>query len=118
MKKLFRKLQDRKGITMTEVIVAMAVVIIVTGAAISVVTASVKFDAKYNAETYALNACESAVNCVRFADTVEELDALLVGKLGFEKVKGVFTFNGDTVKVTTDGNWKVIFGDNTIYEKK
>ena len=37
MKKLLKKLCDRKGITMTEVVVAMTVVIIITGAAISAV---------------------------------------------------------------------------------
>lgn len=118
MKALLKKLRDRKGITMTEVVVAMTVVIIITGAAISVVTASVQFDAKYQQETYDLNACESAVNCVRFADSPAELETLLVDKLEFtEETQGVYTF-GDTVMVTTDGNWKVIFDGNTIYEKK
>lgn len=119
MKKLLKKLCDRKGITMTEVVVAMTVVIIITGAAISVVTASVQFDAKYQKETYALNACESAVNCVRFADTPEEL-ADLLNKLAFkEKVSGVlWTFGDDVVRVEdVGGTWTVIYNDKIMYEK-
>lgn len=119
MKKLLRKLRNRKGITMTEVIIAMAVVTIITGAAISVVVASVQFDAKYQSETYALNACESAVNCVRFADTPEEL-ADLLNKLPFEeKVSGVRWTYGDVVVCIEDvgGTWTVIYNDKIMYEK-
>ena len=83
MKKLLKKLlRDRRGISMTEVVVAMALVVIVTGAAISVLIASMQFDAKYKAQTHAQNACESAVECIRFADTQSELEPLLV-KAGF-----------------------------------
>ena len=58
MKKLLKRLvRDRKGISMTEVVVAMALVVIVTGAAISVLIASIQFDVKYKAQTHALNAC-------------------------------------------------------------
>ena len=78
MKKLLHKLlRDRRGISMTEVIVAMAMVTIVTGAAISVVMASIKFDVKYNERTAALSYCESVVDCVRFADNSENLSIAL-----------------------------------------
>ena len=84
MKMLRKLLRDRKGITMTEVIIAMAAVILVSGAAISLLVASVQFDSKYDSQTRALNACESAVRCVRFADEQGKLETYL-GALGFDR---------------------------------
>lgn len=120
MKKRIHKLCDRKGIGLTEVVVAIAVVVIVTAAAISVLVASVQFDAKYNNRTRALNACESAAQCVRFADTESEL-AVYLARLGFEKVDGVYTLSGSDVpvKVALNGNvWTVTYEDEMIYESK
>lgn len=103
MKKLLKKLlRDRRGISMTEVIVAMALVTIVTGAAISVVMASIKFDAKYNNETTALSYCESVVDCVRFADDEIELKTAL-SSLGL------------TVEEDFSGGFKLIDESFTIY---
>ena len=118
MKKLLETLRSRKGFTMTEVIVAMAMVLIVSGAAISLLVASVQFDAKYDSQTKAMNAAESAVECVRFADKVSELESYLVDKLGFVKHEGVYTFDGDTVKVqVVEKTVTVIFDDEEMYEK-
>lgn len=118
MKKILDTLRSRKGITMTEVIVAMAMVLIVSGAAISLLVASVQFDAKYESQTQALNAAESAVECVRFADEVSELESYLVDKLGFVKQEGVYTFDGETVKVqVVEKTVTVIFDGEEMYEK-
>lgn len=118
MRKLLNKLRDRKGITMTEVVVAMAVVVIVTGAAISLLVASVQFDNKYQSQTHALNACESAVHCVRFTDDLEKLDDYLK-RLNFEVAEGGYAFADKTVKVMIGAEaWTVTFDDEVIYEKK
>lgn len=128
MKKFLKKLRDRKGITMTEVIVAMAVVILVTGSAISLLMSSVQFDTKYNAQTADLNACESAVHCVRFTKDPAKLDTYLK-LLGFEghsvsETEVDFKLpNGNvTVKVTSEGGTirsaVVTFGEDVIYESK
>ena len=121
MRKLLRKLRDRKGITMTEVIVAMTVVILITGAAISLLVASVQFDETYQSQTHAMNACESAAQCVRFADTQAELEGYLA-RLGFEKVgESQYALpNSETaVKVTVTGNvWTVTLDDDVIYESE
>lgn len=118
MRKLLDKLQSRRGITMTEVIISMAVVTIVTGAAISVLIASMQFDDKYQAQTRAMNACESAVSCLRFTDNEAKLDAYLE-RLGFEESAGIYSLpDNDAVKVTRNGNsWTVIFDGETVYEK-
>jgi len=120
MKMLRKLLRDRKGITMTEVIIAMAAVILVSGAAISLLIASVQFDSKYDSQTRALNACESAVHCLRFTDEESELEGYLV-RLGFYKeAEGVFALaDCDTaVEVANiSGVWTVTFGDDIVYEK-
>lgn len=119
MKRLFRKLKDRKGISMTEVLIAMAVVTIVTGAAISLIVASVRFDHKYNAQTRALNACESAAQCLRFAEEDAALEEYLA-HLGFERVEeNVYSLPGTDGMVQVrlvDGVWTVTFDDQVIYE--
>ena len=121
MKKLFETLRSRKGITMTEVIVAMAMVLIVSGAAISLLVASVQFDAKYNSQTQALNACESAVEAIRFAGNESDLNGYLA-RLGFEIKAGESHYalpGNDTVKIQVDGNkWTVIFEGKEIYAKE
>ena len=129
MKLLKKLLRDRKGISMTEVVVAMAVVTIVTGAAISVLVASIKFDVKYEEKTAALSYCESAVECVRFAENEEMLKKTLnLVKEGFgdyEDVDGSFVFSlteGDTTvqvvvtSVSGTDNYVVKLNDEVIYE--
>lgn len=116
MKMLRKLLRDRKGITMTEVIVAMATVVIVTGAAISLLVASVRFDAKYDSQTRALNACESAAHCIRFTDDPGEY----LARLGFTEDgdKFILSDSGTAVEVEmkTEGGWRVTFDGETIYE--
>ena len=81
LKRLFR---DRKGISLTEVIVAMTLVVIVTGAAITVVISSAQADVAYRFKYRALTACENAVDCLRYSqgDEKELQNALSV--LGFQ----------------------------------
>ena len=118
MRMLRKLLRDRKGITMTEVIVAMATVVLVTGAAISLLVASVRFDAKYDSQTRALNACESAVHCIRFTDDPAKL-ADYLGRLGFTLDGDTFTLSGGGTAVEvvkTDDGWRVTFDGETVYE--
>lgn len=129
MKLLKQLLRDRKGISMTEVIVAMATVVIVTGAAISVVVASVKSDLKYKEKTAVLGYCQSAVECVRFADSEEmlskTLDLLKAGfgtatTVGDNKVfslkEGDSTLEVVVTSVSGTDNYVVKLNDEVIYE--
>ena len=123
MRQILNTLRSRKGISMTEVIVAMAVVVIVTGAAISLVVASIQFDAKYESQTAAMNAAESAAECVRFAEDPAELHkddkTGYLDRLGFEVDNGVYTY-GNSVKCYYDSNkdaWVVTFDGEIVYEK-
>ena len=71
-KMLKRLLRDRKGVSLAEVVVAMTLVVIITGAAISVVIASIKADAAYQNKYRALTACENAAECLRFSKGVQD----------------------------------------------
>lgn len=118
--KLLNTLRSRKGITVTEVIVAMAMVLVVSGAAISLLVASVQFDAKYNSQTQAITSCESAVEAIRFADRADEyVEYLKI--LGFEikEGKSYYTLPGnDTVRIDVEGKtFSVIFDGEEVYEK-
>lgn len=128
MKKLKDLLRSRRGITITEVVVSMAMVLIISGAAISVLIASLRFDQKEAARIHAMESCESAVECVRFAanggtDLAEQLQ-----KLGFEMqpsvgTETIYTLPGGevTVTVTQEGSavtFTVTYDDEVVYEKE
>lgn len=118
MKKLLKTIRSRKGISIIEVVVAMAIVMIVSAAALSLMVTSVEFDRKYDAQTQAMNACESAVECIRFANTADELDGYL-SRLGFEKAGEEYILpDNDTVKIRVNGNqWILIFEGKDVYAK-
>ena len=122
--KLIRKLlRNRKGVSLTEVVVAMAVVLMVAGAAISVLIYSSKADAVFRDKYRALTACESAVECIRFADGPEDVDMLKTAleKVGFENPSDEDTYylvDNDQAVVICDfesAHYVVKYGDEIIY---
>lgn len=73
-KRAFRKrIKDRRGFSLAEVVVGLTVVVMVSAAALNVIMASIQMEAKYLNETTALCACESVVACVRFSDDAQDL---------------------------------------------
>lgn len=98
---LKRLLRDRKGISLTEVVIAMAVVLTVTGSAITLVISSIKADAGFRAKYQALTACENAADCLRFSKgNLEKLDYAL-NSVGFTVTDNIYSNgkNENTVKV-------------------
>ena len=133
MKKLFKKLlRDRKGISIAEVMVSMALVLIITGAAIAVVTASIQSDAKFIAKYDTLTACENAVECVRYSTDINVLKTAFK-QVGFgdpeiTNADTVYTFtyksgDDDVTVIVTYGagsnfeNSVVKYNDETIYTR-
>lgn len=123
--KLFAKLlRSRRGISLTEVVVAMTAVVIITGAAVSVLVFSSMADVKFGAKTLALAECENAVECLRFADGNESTLESLLKKVDFVNENGDFVWKYGksetvTVSVETDGENKhyvVKYNDEIIYE--
>lgn len=125
-KALLKLIKNRRGISMTEVMVAMAVVVMVSGAAISVLIASVKADTAYQNKYSALVGCENAAECLRFADgfSEESKEAWLgdaLSKAGFTKTEdGTYMLEKGKEQVTVkkmndSGEYVVIYNGETIY---
>ncbi len=121
---LKRLLRDRKGISLTEVVVAMTVVLLVTGAAISVVISSINADVGFRDKYKALTACENAVECLRYSKGDKGLLEVALGKAGFnvENSEYFLEFRDHKVTVTQDYVVKYtverdgqIVSDKTLY---
>ncbi|MBQ3597724.1 MAG: hypothetical protein II987_00485 [Clostridia bacterium] len=120
MKKALLKLfGNRKGISMTEVIVAMAVLVMVSGAAITVLIASVKADTAYQNKYAVLSGCENAAECLRFADGNEILLKEALEKAGFAQTDETeFTLEKGNETVTVlkiDESYAVVYNGEVIY---
>ena len=130
MRKLKIILRNRKGFVVAEMIVAMAMILLITGAAITLMMASIKGDAASMEKYNALTACENAVECVRFTTDRATLQKCL-DMVGFDAQNtasepNVYTFvlesGNDTVIVEVtydvDGNFEksiVNYNNETIY---
>jgi prepilin-type N-terminal cleavage/methylation domain-containing protein len=69
--------RSRRGISLVEVIVALAVIAIISTAALSLVISSARVDANSLRSTQVMMAAENALECYRFAENEEEFAALL-----------------------------------------
>lgn len=118
-KALLKLLGNRKGISMTEVIVAMAVLVMVSGAAITVLIASVKADTAYQNKYAVLSGCENAAECLRFADGEKDLLEEALGKAGFAQTDETeFTLEKGNETVTVlkiDESYAVVYNGEVIY---
>lgn len=118
-KALLKLLGNRKGISMTEVIVAMAVLVMVSGAAITVLIASVKADTAYQNKYAVLSGCENAAECLRFADGNESLLKEALEKAGFAQTDETeFTLEKGNETVTVlkiDESYAVVYNGEVIY---
>lgn len=119
-KALLKLLGNRKGISMTEVIVAMAVLVMVSGAAITVLIASVKADTAYQNKYAVLSGCENAAECLRFADGNEVLLKEALEKAGFAQTDETeFTLEKGNETVTVlkndDESYAVVYNGEVIY---
>lgn len=73
--------RSRRGISLVEVIVALAVITIISTAALSLVISSARVDANSLRSTRVMIAAENSLECYRFAENEEEF-AELIGKTG------------------------------------
>ena len=118
-----RLLRDRKGISLTEVVIAMAMVLMVTGAAISIVAASARADLGYRYKYEALTACENAADCLRYSQGDKDILKVALEKIGFDVSGTEYTFtrtiNKKTIQkiiISQNGNDYVVeYNDEIIY---
>lgn len=92
--------RSRKGISLVEVVVALAVIAIISAAALSLVVSSAKVDANSLRTTRVMMAAENALECFRFAESDAEFKTLIAKT-------GNYTSSGDGVYVYTDKNYTV-----------
>ncbi|MBO5982190.1 MAG: prepilin-type N-terminal cleavage/methylation domain-containing protein [Clostridia bacterium] len=119
-KALLKLINSRKGVSMTEVIVAMAVLVMVSGAAITVLIASVKADTAFENKYTVLSGCENAAECLRFADGNEILLKEALEKAGFVQTdESEFALEKGNQAVTVlkndDESYAVVYNGEIIY---
>ena len=111
--------KNRKGVSLAEVVLAMATVIIVITAAVSLLTASVSADVRLGDKAKVTEACESAAECLRFAGGDKAVLAEALAKAGFICSNGDYSvcFGDEKVAVTTDGEKYVVsYNGEVLYE--
>lgn len=113
--------RSRRGISLVEVIVALAVIAIISTAALSLVISSSKVDANSLRSTQVMMAAENSLECYRFAENEEKFAELLGNTGDYKKVDNAYvltekayvvTINYTDKKLTfsaTDGDGKVIY---------
>ena len=69
------KKDNRRGFTIVELVVAMVIIVIVSGAGISLVMTQTKVDSQATQTIDATNICENAIECFRYAVNVSGSDA-------------------------------------------
>lgn len=122
-----KRCRSRKGITLVEVVVALTIITVISGATVLLLSASVRSDARTLDSFYASAEAENAVECFRFADDGSELlralDAVDPDYKQSETDGRIFVLrkNTYTVKITADFTYNTIeitvvdiYGD-TIY---
>lgn len=94
------RLRSRKGLSLVEVMVALAVIAIISAAALSLVVSSSRLDAKSVKTAKVMMAAENALECFRYADDTGEFKNLL------NETDAVYTSQDD--KLVTNANGYVI----------
>ena len=121
MKFIAKSAHSRRGISLVEVIVALAVIAIISTAALSLVISSARVDANSLRSTQVMMAAENALECYRFAKNDEDFAALLGNTGDYKKVDDAYVLTEKTYVITvnytdtkltfsaTDGDGKVIY---------
>ena len=100
-----KNIRSRKGVSLVEVVVALAVITIISISALSVVFMSVKVEAKTVVVFEVRNSAENAIECFRFADGDEEifrncLNATVASGQQFAGENGTYVSNAGNYTVT------------------
>ena len=77
LKLMKRQTNQRRGITLLETVIALTVILLVSGAGVSIAVIFSKAEAKTFTRTEALSYSESVVECFRYCENNDELEAAL-----------------------------------------
>ncbi len=100
-------LRSRKGISVAEVAVALVIITIISGAAISLVLNSVKVETNFVAATQTQTSAENVLECFRFSDNADTfLQALqTLDAYEFDSEQNAYILTGKTVNVTVKASF-------------
>ena len=102
---MIKTVKSRRGISMVEVVVALTVIVIVSAAALSLITAHTHLEARTAQTIEATNIAENAVECFRFDSTEEGFkDAFLQTGVSYDETEGVYTSGSLTAEIEILGN--------------
>ena len=106
---MIKTIKSRRGISMVEVIVALTVIVIVSAAALSLITAHTHLEARTAQTIEATNIAENAVECFRFNSTEEGFkNAFLQTDVSYDETEGIDTSGSLTAKIEIDDNTNTI----------
>lgn len=72
-----QKNKKKRGFSLAETAIALAVIAIVSGAAMSMVLSSADIEGNTMLKSYVISDAENVLDCFRYAETVEEFKAVL-----------------------------------------
>ena len=111
--KMTKKMRSKRAFTLVEVVVAMAVIVLITAATIGLIASNTKAQIKIANDIYAANITENAIECFKYAGADGfEFKSVFFGKvLGYDEEnypqeEGEYNFesNGVTVTITINGD--------------
>lgn len=94
--------RSRRGISLVEVIVALAVITIISTAALSLVISSARVDANSLRSTRVMIAAENALECYRFSDSEDEFVALLRKTGDYIEADGSYVLTESSYAITVE----------------
>ena len=92
------KVNSRKGFTIAELVVAMAIILIVSATAIATINTQNTVHLRTMQTVEATNMAENAIECFRYADSVDEFEAAYKVTLNVDNID--FTETKDEVMKT------------------
>ena len=92
--------RSRRGISLVEVIVALAVITIISTAALSLVISSARVDANSLRSTRVMIAAENALECYRFSDSEDEFVELLRKTGDYIEADGSYVLTESSYAIT------------------
>ena len=102
---MIKTVKSRRGISMVEVVVALTVIVIVSAAALSLITAHTHLEARTAQTIEATNIAENAVECFRFDSTEEDFkNAFLQTGVSYDETEGIYTSGSLTAEIVIDGS--------------
>lgn len=103
-----RYTRSRRGISLVEVAVALAVITIISAAALSLVISSAKVDANSLRTTQVMMHAENALECFRFADSKDDFLELMKKTGNYYDEDGRYLLSEKNYVVTVTYNEKVL----------